>query len=98
MAIVANAHVISAMPNGVTVEVDQTGTPFVGELLVEPIAIVDGQLQLSRAPGLGIELNDSILEGLRMADPLRVPPGSYSDMMFGIDHFPQPRDYLEVTP
>lgn len=82
IAIVANAHVVASLPHGLTVEVDQTGNPFVEELLEEPLIIADGRLQLSDRPGLGIELNWQTVERLRMADPLSMPPGSYSDMVF----------------
>ena len=51
VALVANAHVVAALPNGLTVEVDQTGNPFIEELLVEPLEIADGQLQLGVGPG-----------------------------------------------
>ncbi len=87
VAVVANAHVVSAASNGITVEVDQTGNPFIEELLVEPLKIVGGNLQLSRAPGLGIELNSSIVERYRMRDPLAIPDGSYSDMAFGREYW-----------
>ncbi len=83
VAIMANAHVVAALPNGITVEVDQTGNPFVEELLVVPLDVRDGQLSLSRAPGLGIELNNAALQRYRVQDPLRIAEGSYSDMIFG---------------
>jgi D-galactarolactone cycloisomerase len=83
VAIVANAHVVASADHGVTVEVDQTGNPFVEQLLVEPLRISDGQLQLSRAPGLGIELNAAVVDRFCLADPLTIPDGSYSDMAFG---------------
>lgn len=83
VAIVANAHVVSAVENGITVEVDQTGNPFVEELLVEPLRIENGELRLSGAPGLGVELNEAVVNRYRMPDPLHVPDGSYSDMVFG---------------
>lgn len=86
-AVVANAHVISSVGNGITVEVDQTGNPFIDELLVEPVRVVDGHLQLSRAPGLGIELNQPVLDRYRMKDPLTIPDGAYSDMVFGRQHW-----------
>ena len=35
VALMANAHLIAALPNGITVEVDQTGNPFIDELLLE---------------------------------------------------------------
>lgn len=95
VAIVANAHAVSAMPNGITVEVDRTGSPFVEELLVEPLRIVDGQLQLSRAPGLGIALAPAVVERFRMSDPLAVPDGSYSDMVFGKHYLAPTVEYVE---
>ena len=95
VAIIANAHVVSAVPNGITVEIDRTGIPFIEDLLAEPLSISDGQLQLSRAPGLGIELNRQVVDRLRMSDPLTIPDGSYSDMMFGKPYFPQPFPYEE---
>jgi len=95
--VVANAHVVSAIPNGITVEVDRTGNPFIEDLLVERLHIRDGQMQLSNAPGLGIELNHELVERLRMPDPLTFPDGSYSDMMFGKDNFPPSLPYEERT-
>ena len=96
VAITANAHVVAAAPNGITVEVDRTTLPFIDQLLVEPLDIRDGQLQLSGAPGLGIELNFEVVDRYRMADPLDLPLGSYSDMMFGKEHFPEPFEYVEI--
>ncbi len=83
VAVMANAHVVASLPHGITVEVDQTGNPFIEELLVEPLVVRDGQLSLSKAPGLGIELNPSVLQRYRLDDPLHLPDGSYSDMIFG---------------
>ena len=95
IAIMANAHVISSVPNGITVEVDRTGNPFIEDLLLQPLQITDGQLQLSDAPGLGIELNFEAVDRLRMSDPLTIPDGVYSDMMFGKQHFPESLPYVE---
>ena len=71
----SNAHVVSAMPNGITVEIDQMTNPFVEELLGEPLQIQSGQLQLSRAPGLGIELDMSVVDRYRISAPLNIPDG-----------------------
>lgn len=87
LAIVANAHVISNAPNGITVEVDQTGNPLVEQLLNEPLEISDGQLALSEAPGLGVSLNQAAIESHRLSDPFNLANGSYSDMVFGPDFF-----------
>ena len=81
--------------NSITVEVDRTQTPFIDELLTEPLRIIDGRLQLSDARGLGIDLNMETVARYRMQDPLTVPDGSYSDMMFGPDFFPRPLPYVE---
>jgi L-alanine-DL-glutamate epimerase-like enolase superfamily enzyme len=83
VAVTANAHVVAAMPNGLTVEMDQTGNPFIEDLLVEPLRVKDGQLTLSRRPGLGIELNQAVVQRYRLPDPLTIPDGFYSDMVFG---------------
>ena len=95
VAVIANAHVISAMPNGITVEVDRTGNPFIEDLLLHPLQITDGQLHLSDMSGLGIELNSEVVDRLRMPDPLTIPDGVYSDMMFGKQYFPRHLPYVE---
>ncbi|MEX0727527.1 MAG: mandelate racemase/muconate lactonizing enzyme family protein [Planctomycetaceae bacterium] len=83
VAVTANAHVVATLPHGLTVEVDQTGNPFVEELLVEPLKVRDGILTLSKAPGLGIELKPDVIDRYRFDDPDHMPDGSYSDMVFG---------------
>ena len=95
VAIMANAHVVAAMSNGVTVEVDQMNNPFVNDLLVKPLQIESGELQLSHAPGLGVELDLEVVDKFRLGDPLAIPDGVYSDMMFGKSYFPEPIGYKE---
>jgi L-alanine-DL-glutamate epimerase-like enolase superfamily enzyme len=95
VAVIANAHVVAAMDNGVTVEIDQTGNPFIEQLLVEPLTIEDGQLTLSDRPGLGVELDMAAVERLRVADPLTVPDGRYSDLVFGKDYLTPAGPYEE---
>jgi D-galactarolactone cycloisomerase len=97
IAVVANAHAIAASPAGITVEIDRTGNPFIDGLLVEPLTVRDGQLVLSAAPGLGIELRESVLDAHRLADPRQLPAGSYSDMMFGRAYLPPDLPYIEAT-
>ena len=95
VAIMANAHVVAAMSNGVTVEVDQMNNPFVNDLLVKPLQIESGELQLSHAPGLGVELDLEVVDKFRLGDPLAIPDGVYSDMMFGKSYFPESIGYKE---
>ena len=98
VAIVANAHVVSALPNGATVEIDRMNNPFVDELLQRPLDAVDGEIALGDEPGLGIELNWDVIERARLADPLHIPDGVYSDMMFGKQNLPRALPYLESGP
>ena len=97
VAVISNAHVVASQPNGLTVEMDQTGNPFIDDLLVEPLRVRDGMLTLSNKPGLGIELNRAVVERQRMTDPLTMPDGFYSDMAFGPTAFAPPPPYLEKT-
>lgn len=83
IAIVGNMHVIAALPTGLTVEVDRSGNPMVDDLLVEPLQVKDGKLQLSQAPGLGIEVNNKLVDRLRLDPTTPVPEGCFSDMFFG---------------
>jgi D-galactarolactone cycloisomerase len=93
VALVANAHLVASLENGVTVEVDQTGNPFIDELLAEPLEIVDGLLRLPDAPGLGIELDPSTLARLTVPAYQPMADGNYSDMIFGARHFEAPQPY-----
>ncbi len=97
VAIVANAHVISAVANGISVEMDCTGNPFVRDLLKSPISVQDGYFDLGDSPGLGIDIDMAVMERYRMPDPLACPDGVYSDMMFGQGNFPEDLPYLERT-
>ncbi|HEX4485051.1 MAG TPA: mandelate racemase/muconate lactonizing enzyme family protein [Terriglobales bacterium] len=87
VALVANMHLIAALPTGLTVEMDRTGNPFIDELLVEPLQVVDGEVAVPEGPGLGIELDRAALERFRMPRLSTPPLGNYSDMVFGREHF-----------
>ena len=82
VAVLANAHVIASIPHGMTVEIDRTGNPFIDELLTEPLRVTGGRLQLPAAPGLGVRLDESVVDRYRLA-PGPVPDGNYSDMLLG---------------
>ncbi len=87
VALTANAHVVAAIENGVTVEVDQTGNPSIEELLNEPLRIEDGMLYLADAPGLGIELNEATVKRLAVPKDQLMLDGNYSDLVFGPQHY-----------
>ena len=93
VALVANAHLIASLPNGLTVEVDQTGSPFIEELLVEPLKIGDGKLELGGAPGLGIELNEAAVGRLAENYGHSMKDGNYSDLIFGTEYYEEAPPY-----
>jgi L-alanine-DL-glutamate epimerase-like enolase superfamily enzyme len=82
IAVVANAHAVAALANGVTVEVDQTGNPFIERLPQAPLRVEDGHLTLPDAPGLGIAPDPQVIAELALPAG-SLPDGSYSDMAFG---------------
>jgi D-galactarolactone cycloisomerase len=82
VAVVANAHVVAALPNAITCEVDQTGNRFIEEL-IGPLPISKGLLELGDRPGLGITLNEDLVRELRIDDPYHLPDGNYCDVIFG---------------
>ncbi len=96
VAVTANAHCLGAAPNAVTVEVDQTGNPFIEKLLAEPLAIKDGILKVTNKPGLGLELDEKVVKQYTMPDPLVVPDGRYSDLTFGKQYLTPAGPYLEL--
>jgi len=92
VALVANAHLAASTPLGLTVEVDQTGNPFIEELLCEPLTIRDGQLLLGDRPGLGVEVDPAALARLTLPRGQTIPPGNYSDLIY------QPEYAYEAPP
>jgi D-galactarolactone cycloisomerase len=93
VAIVGNMHLIAALPTGITVEVDRSGNPMVDELLVEPLRVKDGMLHISQAPGLGIEIDEAVLDRLRLPADTPVPDGCFSDMFFGKEYLHEALPY-----
>ena len=87
VAVVANAHVVASLANGLTVEVDQTGNPFIEELLSVPLDIRDGLLHLGDEPGLGIALDPAALTRLAVPKGTTMADGNYSDLIFGPQHY-----------
>jgi L-alanine-DL-glutamate epimerase-like enolase superfamily enzyme len=63
----ASLHFTCAIPNGATLEYDTTDNVFRTELLTEPLLPdINGILRPGNKPGLGIELNESILDKYRI--------------------------------
>ena len=62
----ANLQVVAAIPNRELLEWQRTwhysAEPFRTDILVEPIAFADGCLQVPEGPGLGIELDEDVID------------------------------------
>lgn len=97
IALIANAHVVAALPNGITVEVDRTGNPFIDDLLQQPATVEDGMLELGDAPRLGIDVNMKVVERLRLPAGQPIPDGSYSDLVFGQAYYSETPTYDALT-
>ena len=97
VALTANAHFIAATPNSITVEVDQTGNPFIEDLLAEPLDIEDGLLSFSDRPGLGIDLNADTIKKYALPPDQSIPDGNYSDLFFGQEYWTVPTPYIAST-
>jgi L-alanine-DL-glutamate epimerase-like enolase superfamily enzyme len=87
VAVVANMHVIASLANGITVEVDRTGNPFIDELLVDPLEVHEGEIALPAGPGLGITLDEDVVERYTLPPGAPIPEGNYADMVFGRGQF-----------
>ncbi len=65
--LVASLHFTCGIPNGTMMEYDMSDNLFRTELLTEPIVPDSaGNITVSKKPGLGIELNEAILEKYRI--------------------------------
>jgi L-alanine-DL-glutamate epimerase-like enolase superfamily enzyme len=60
---IATIHLITSMPDGDLFEYRASyPDPLIEELLVEPLKIKNGYIEVSKRPGLGIELNREVVE------------------------------------
>ena len=92
VALAANLHFAASCKNALTVEMDQTGNRFLNELLRTKLVVEDGFLRVPTEPGLGIELDEDVLQRYAIDPNLPIPGGNYCDMVFGVSH------YRETTP
>lgn len=67
VALVANMHLIASLPNASLLEFDQNPNPLRSELLETPVELQpDGFVRLPERPGLGITLDDAVIERYRV--------------------------------
>mgnify|MGYP000616134604 CR=1 FL=1 len=68
VAAVANMHFIASIPNGSWLEFDQNPNPLRSELFTDPIEVDSGgRVQLPDRPGLGVTLNQQVVDRYRIA-------------------------------
>lgn len=60
-SLAAHLHLLSAIPNALICEFQQIPNPLREELLVEPIKFKDGYIFVPETPGLGIDINEDII-------------------------------------
>jgi len=69
LSLVANLHFIASIPNGELLEFDQNPNPLREELITEPLRVDEkGYVKLPQKPGLGVELNEKIVEKYRVKE------------------------------
>ncbi len=66
LALVANLHLAAATPTAAWQELHIRPNPLRDELLVMPLKVLGGQLQLPTKPGLGVELNPDTVAKYRV--------------------------------
>lgn len=67
VAMIANMHLIAALPNAGLLEFDQNPNPLRSALFEEPIEVrSDGTVRLPERPGLGIRLNQATVDQFRV--------------------------------
>lgn len=68
VASIANMHFIASLPNGGLLEFDQNPNPLRSELFEDPLEVSpDGTIDLPNRPGLGVTLNQSVVERYRVS-------------------------------
>jgi L-alanine-DL-glutamate epimerase-like enolase superfamily enzyme len=64
--VAASLHFVASLERPTWSEYSVADSPFVSGLLAEPLAFDDGMLRIPTAPGLGIELDEQLLERMRV--------------------------------
>ncbi|MEM3886685.1 MAG: mandelate racemase/muconate lactonizing enzyme family protein, partial [Candidatus Methanomethylicia archaeon] len=62
IAEIANLHIVASTFNGIMIEYPTIYNPLLTDILKQNIVIKNGHLSVPKSPGLGIELNEKILE------------------------------------
>ena len=96
VALTANLHLPASLDAEVILEIDQTGNALIDDLLSEGLALEGGEVPVPDRPGLGIELNEDVVERHRYPADEPYPNGNYADMIFGPAYSAPPEPYTEA--
>ena len=64
--VAASLHFAATLDRPTFAEFSVADSPLVNGLLTEPFVLVDGQLAVPTGPGLGIELAEDVVDGMRV--------------------------------
>jgi L-alanine-DL-glutamate epimerase-like enolase superfamily enzyme len=64
--IAASLHLLASIPNAILLEFCAEDSPLRTQLAKEPIQVVDGFARVPEGPGLGVELNEAVIERYRV--------------------------------
>lgn len=64
--VAASLHFVSTLHRPTYSEYSVASSPLVGELLTEPFALEDGELAVPTGPGLGVELDEAMVDRMRV--------------------------------
>ena len=64
--VAASLHFAACLDRPTFAELSVAGSPLVAELLETPFELRDGRLDVPKGPGLGVELNEELIERLRV--------------------------------
>ena len=95
VALTANLHLLGSLDADVVLEIDQTGNALIDDLLSEGLALEGGEVTVPDGPGLGIALNEDVVERYRYPAEDAFPDGNYADMIFGAEYRTPPEPYIE---
>ncbi|ACZ43407.1 Mandelate racemase/muconate lactonizing protein [Thermobaculum terrenum ATCC BAA-798] len=65
--VAASAHLAACIPGGAMIEYTVSTSPIARDLVSEPLELVDGHVLLPERPGLGVEVDESVVQRYRVA-------------------------------
>ncbi|MBW7460912.1 mandelate racemase/muconate lactonizing enzyme family protein, partial [Paenibacillus sepulcri] len=64
--VAASTHFAASIPNGFMIEHTVSTSPLSRELVAEPIVFKDGYVQVPKLPGLGVTVDEAVVEKYRV--------------------------------